>query len=538
MITTLHIKNIGIIDDLTIDLNEGLNILTGETGAGKTLIIDSLAIAAGGRFSKEMIRKGSDNSFVELNIFCPDSELAVDGNIIITREVFANGRNSCKLNGRLITVNELKEIMNKLVDIHGQSDNQLLLESKYHIGYLDNFIGSSINRIKEEYRTLYLEYKKVKTELANNYGDDKEKERRLDLLKYQLNEIDIANLKNGEDEELEAKRKLMVNSTKLQEGITEIKESLENNAVEGLSTAIRALEKIEEFGEDYKEKLEKLKGIYYETQELSRDFDSMFENIEFDEYEMENVQNRLDSIFSLKRKYGNSIEEILKYKEELEKEIYEIENLEEYISKLKNKLEALENKMNEKANEMDKIRIDYATKLSNNINKELQDLEMYNSKLEIKVETINEFNSNGLNKVEFFICTNIGEDSKPLAKIASGGEMSRVMLAIKSVLAETDEVPVLVFDEIDTGISGKAGKAVGEKLKKVSKTHQVICITHLAQIAAKGDYNYFIGKKVEEGKTLTNIKKLNEEETIEEIARISTGEITDISKEHAKELRK
>ncbi len=538
MITTLHIKNIGIIDDLTVNLNEGLNVLTGETGAGKTLIIDSLAIAAGGRFSKEMIRRGETYSYVELNIYCPNSDLAIDGNIIITREIYLNGRNSCKVNGRLVTVNELRDIMKKIVDIHGQQDNQLLLDPKYHIKYLDNFIGQELKNVKDEYIELYSEYKKVKMELQNNYGDEKEKERKLDLLRYQLNEIEQANLKIKEDEILEEKRNIMINSEKLQKNLADIDVNLSNQVIDGLSNSIRALEKIENYGDEYKEKLADLKNIYYEIQELARDFDNMREAVCFDEYERDEVEKRLDIMYSLKRKYGNSIEEILEYKDDIDKQIYEIENAEENNKKLRKKIAELEKQMVQQSNIMEEIRKIYAIQLTEKINNELKYLEMFNSTFEIRFERVEEFNANGLNKVEFYICTNIGEEAKPLIKIASGGEMSRLMLAIKSVLANTDEVPVLVFDEIDTGISGKAAKAVGEKLKIVSKAHQVICITHLAPIAAKGDFNYYISKNVKNDKTVTSIKQLNEEETINEIARIATGEITEISKKQAIELRK
>ena len=428
--------------------------------------------------------------------------------------------------------------MKKIIDIHGQQDNQLLLDSKYHIKYLDNFIGKELKEIKEQYMELYNEYKKLKNELQNNYGDEKEKERRLDLLKYQLKEIEQVDLKPKEDEELEEKRNIILNSEKLQVNLIDIDTNLSNQVIDGLSNSIRALEKIENYGEIYKGKLVDLKNIYYEIQELARDFENMREDVCFDEYERNEIEKRLDIIFSLKRKYGNSIEEILKYKENVSKQIYEIENVDEHNEKLRKSIAELEEKMKAQSKLMEEIRKKYAIVLSEKINKELKDLEMFNSVFEINVETIQEFNLNGLNKVEFFICTNIGDESKPLVKIASGGEMSRLMLAIKSVLASTDEVPVLVFDEIDTGISGKAAKAVGEKLKAISKTHQVICITHLAPIAAKGDYNYYITKNIKNEKTVTNIKQLNEEETINEIARIATGEVTEISKKQAIELRK
>ena len=538
MISTLHIKNIGIIEDLSIDFNEGFNVLTGETGAGKTLIIGALGFIAGGRFSKEMIRNGEKYSFIEASIFCPENPNSIDGNIIVSREVYTNGRNSCKVNGRLVTVNELKELMSNVIDIHGQQDNQNLLNSNKHILYLDDFIGKEILELKDEYSKLYKRYNEINAELDKNYGDDKEKERRLDLLNYQLEEIKNAKLKVGEDIKLNEEHNLMKNSEKLQENLQEIDENLNNQAVESVSNSIRCLEKISNCGEVYEEKLSELKNIYYEIQELARDISSMKEDIFFDEEQRDNVEKRLDEIFSLKRKYGNSIEEILEYKEKLEQEINEIENLDEINAKLKQEKEDVKKQMIELCSKMNLLRNEYAKIISNKINAELKDLEMSNATLRVAVEKIKDFNANGLDKVEFMICTNKGEEEKELCKIASGGEMSRVMLAIKTVLAEVDKVSTLVFDEIDTGISGKASKAVGEKLKTISNNHQVMVVTHSASIAAKGKYNYYISKKTTNEKTYTEIKKLNEEEVVEEIARISSGDITEISIAHAKELRK
>lgn len=538
MISTLHIKNIGIIEDLSIDFNEGFNVLTGETGAGKTLIIGALGIIAGGRFSRDMIRNGEKYSFVEASIFCPENPNSIDGNIIVSREIYANGRNSCKINGRLATVNELKEFMAELIDIHGQQDNQNLLNPSKHIAYLDDFIGNSILDLKTRYTELYKRYNEINNELDKNYGDDKEKERRLDLLNYQLKEIENAKLKIGEDLKLNEEHNLMKNSEKLQENLEEVDENLSNQAIESVSNSIRCLEKIAPCGEMYEEKLSELKNIYYEIQELARDVASMKEDIFFDEEERDNVERRLDEIFSLKRKYGNSIEEILKYKEELEAEINEIENLDEINNKLKKEKEAIKKQMLDLCAEMNLIREKYATIISNKINLELKDLEMGNATLRVAIEKLDNFNSNGLNKVEFMVCTNKGEEEKELCKIASGGEMSRIMLAIKTVLAEVDKVSTLVFDEIDTGISGKAAKAVGEKLKAISNNHQVMVVTHSASIAAKGKYNYYISKKTLNEKTYTEIRKLSEKEVLEEIARISSGDITDISIAHAKELRK
>ncbi len=540
MITTLHIKNIGIIDDLVIDFNNGFNVLTGETGAGKTLIVGSLGIITGGRFSKDMIRKGENYSFVEANIYCPESEIAIDGNIIVSREIYVNGRNSCKVNGRLVTVNELKKIMEKIIDIHGQQDSQNLLDVSKHICYLDEFAGEKIANLKKEYIELYTNHNDIERKLKQNYGDDKERERKLDLLQYQLKEIERANLKVGEEEDLREKHSLMKNSEKLQENLKNIDENLRLQAIEGVSVSIKCLEKIEDCGTIYTEKLSELKNIYYEIQELSRDISDMQKEVCFDTYERDDIEKRLDEIFSLKRKYGNSIEEILKYKDELESEINNIENMEDINNKLKNEKKKLEEKMNVMCNEMDIIRNDSALYLSKKINKELQELEMIHSKFSVHIEKIqeSEFNPNGLNKVEFMICTNTGEEEKELSRIASGGEMSRIMLAIKTVLADVDEVPILIFDEIDTGISGKAAKTVAEKMKIISSKHQVICVTHLASIAAKGDYNYYISKSVKDNKTTTSVRNLNEEETIKEIARIANGDITEVAIANARELRK
>ena len=539
MISTLHIKNIGIIEDLTVDLNTGFNVLTGETGAGKTLIIDSLNLACGGRFSKEIVRRGENFCLVELNIYLPQNENSIDGNIIISREIFLNGRNTCKINGRLVTVNELKEFMSKIIDIHGQNDNQTIMSKQEHINYLDNFIGKDLLNEKYEYQKLYNRYNEIKKELKENYGDEKEKQRKLDLLKYQLNEIEQANLKENEEDELNNERKKIMNSEKIYTCLTEVDSNLSESVIDGINLSIRALEKIEDIDDEYKNKLTDLKNIYYDVQELTRDISDLNSDVSFDESKRNEIEERLDCIYDLKRKYGNSISEIIEYKEQIKKDIYTIENLEEHNNKLKKELEDLTIKMSEKCSVLNKMRSKYSKVLNEKINKELKDLEMKNASfcVDIKYDESGNFNQNGLDDIEFLIATNVGDEAKPLIKIASGGEISRIMLAIKTVLADTDEVPILIFDEIDTGISGKAAKSVGEKIKIISQKHQVLCITHQANIAAKGDSNYFISKKVENEKTYTNIKLLNEAEVIEEIARISSGDITKNALEHAREMR-
>ena len=538
MISTLHIKNIGIIDDLNIDLNEGLNVLTGETGAGKTLIIDSIDIISGGRFSKEMIRKGETNSFVEICMYEPENENSIDGNIIVSREINSNGKNMCKINGRMVTVNELKNFMSKFIEIHGQNDNQSLLDNKFHLKYLDGFIGDKIIDIKNQYKGKYEKYLEIKQELKNNYGDEKERERKLDLLRYQFNEIEEANLKVNEEENLEEKRKLMLNSEKISKNLNEADIAIGENSIDSINIAIRALEKIENIDKKYEDISSNLKNIYYELQEISRDISEHKEDVYFDEQERNEVEERLDLIYNLKRKYGNDVQEILNYKDEIETEINHIENLDEYNNKLKKELKQLKEEMTKLAEKINKLRREYGKALSISINKVLEDLEMKNASINIHVDyNENEFFENGKDIVEFYINTNLGEDEKPLSKIASGGEMSRIMLAIKKVLADIDKMPVLIFDEIDTGISGKAAGAVAEKLNGISKNHQVLCISHLPSIAAIADYNYFISKKVINERTNTNIKLLNEEETLEEIARISSGEINEATIQYAMQLR-
>ncbi len=539
MINTLHIKNIGIIDDITINLNEGLNVLTGETGAGKTLIIGSLQILAGGRFSKDMIRNGQTVSYVEMDAYLPNMGYEND-TVIVSREINIKGKNTCKINGRLVTVSELKKFMNNIIDIHGQNDNQSILDISTHIDLLDEYALSKIKQSKEEYLKLYEEYLDIKSEISRNYGDEKEKQRKLDLLNYQVNEIENADLKVDEEEKLEERRTIIMSSEKIAINLSDAEKNLNDLAIDSINIAIKDIEKIEKYNDEYSKILSRLRDSYYEIQEAARDISYLNSDMYFDENEQNEIEERLMLIKSLKRKYGNNIKEILEYKEKLKQEIYDIENLEEYINTLKNKLNLVESEMFTTSKKMNEIRNEYAQKLCLKVNKEFEELEMKNAKFSVKIEFSDDkkFNKNGLDKIEFQIVTNVGEEPKSLIKIASGGEMSRFMLAIKGVLADVDKIPVIIFDEIDTGISGVAANATGEKIKKIARNHQVICVTHLASIAAKGDYNYYVCKEIESEKTKTKVKQLSENEVLEEIARISSGSITDISIKHAKELRK
>lgn len=430
--------------------------------------------------------------------------------------------------------------MKNIVDIHGQHENVSLLDESTHIKFLDNFAGKELKELKEKYINRYKRYLELKEEINKNFGDDKEKQRELDLLKYQNKEIEEVELKLGEEQELECVRTKILNSEKIANSLEEASIKISETAIDAVSLAIRALEKIDGIDKKYEVSLNSLKSIYYDIQELSRDIDEYKEEVYFDEEERNKIETRLDLIYMLKRKYGNSIEEILNYNEEIIERIENIENSEEYVNSLKEKLSELVKEMKKDSYKMNAIRIEKAKILEERINKELADLEMQNARFAVKIEfdQDNKFGLNGLDKVEFMISTNIGEDKKPLSKIASGGEMSRIMLAIKNVLADVDKVNIMIFDEIDTGISGTAANSVGEKLKSISNKHQVLCVTHLANIAAKGNYNYYISKEVKENRTKTSIKKLTEEETIREIARIASGNINEIAIEHAKVLRK
>ena len=485
-----------------------------------------------------MIRRGMSNSYVELCMYVPESEKAEDGNIIVSREITSSGKNMCKINGRMVTVNELKEFMKDFIEIHGQNDNQNLLDNKKHLNYLDSYSGEIITSLKESYKNYYNEYKDIVKKLKENFGDEKEKQRRIDLLQYQIKEIEEADLKINEEEELENQRKIIMNSEKIAENLETANNLIEENGIDNISLAIRALEKIESLDSKYEKATNDLKNVYYELQEVSRDISLYKDDTDFDEEERNIVEERLDLIHQLKRKYGNTIEEILQYKDEIQKELDKIENLEEYNIKLRKKKDELEKELNSLAKKIHEIRIASSKKLMYDIDEELKDLEMKNAKINIKVDYVeNEFFKDGKDIVKFYIITNVGEEEKELAKIASGGEMARIMLAIKKVLAEFDNTPVLVFDEIDTGISGNAANSVAKKLKSIANKHQVLCISHLPNIAAVADYNYFISKNVLENRTCTQIKLLQESEVLEEIARISSGEINDVTLEYAKRLR-
>lgn len=532
MLGQLHIKNIGIIDELTVNFEENLNIITGETGAGKSLIIDSINAITGSRVSKEIIRTGNDMAFVEACFFGEDEDT------ILSREIYQNGRSICKINGKMVTVTELKEVGEKLIDIHGQHDNQSLLNPKTHLELLDSFAGANLFKVKEEYSKTLEDYKEVSAKIKSNYGDEQERARRLDLLNYQIDEIEASKLKPSEEETLLARRKILMNSEKIAKALSTSHEIIENSVIDELNNITKNISSISDLDEKYNALLTQINDSYYNLQDAMSNVSDYISEIDFDENEQEEIEERLDLINNMKRKYGNTIEDILAYYDKVKEEKHFLENSEEIISKLKNEQAELIKKLNSLAEDITKKRKACAEKIEKQINLQMQDLEMKKAYLKFEFVKSQNYLEDGMDEVQLLICTNVGDELKPLSKIASGGEISRVMLAIKTVLGEYDSIPTMIFDEIDTGISGQAGKAVAEKLKIIGKTHQVICVTHLPSIVAVGNANYYIDKIVKDSQTKTQIKRLNEEEVIREIARIIAGnDITDSVLEHAKELR-
>lgn len=530
----LHIKNIGIIDDITINFEDGFNVMTGETGAGKSLIIGSIAAVTGSRVSKDILKTGAESALIEAYFFEKDRD------IILSREIFANGRNICKIDGQMAPLSVLKEIGESLIDIHGQHDNQSLLNPSLHLELLDKFIGEELTVIKSEYHGLLEKYKSIEKELSNNYGDEKDRTRKIDLLKYQINEIEEAKLKSGEEDELNYRRNIIMNSEKIVKALSNTYYNLNDIVIDNLGIAVHELSTIASFDDKYDSILLNLNEAYYMLKDsASETLDSM-NSVEFDENEQKEIEERLDLIYELKRKYGNDIGSILKYYEEISNELYKLQNSDEIINKLKIELEEITNKLNALSLKMRKIRRNKAKIICEKVNKELKELDMKNASIEFEFKELETYSSNGMDDVQLLISTNLGENPKPLSKIASGGEISRIMLALKNVFADIeDDIPCMIFDEIDTGISGQAAKVVAEKMRRISNNHQLICITHLPVIAAYASTNYYISKDVKNGKTSTNINKLNEEETVREIARILDGDdITPISIEHAKSLRK
>lgn len=556
MLEYLHIKNVALIDEQFINFGEGLNILTGETGAGKSMIIDSINFVLGERVSRDFIRKGAENAFVEVLFFIKNIKtinmieslnIEVDENnsLLISRELNKNGRTIFKINGKGATMNIIKEISSILIDIHGQHQHQSLLNDSKHIILLDQFCGNELQSLKDELHLEYQEYKNIQNDIKQLSGNEMERQQKIDIYRYQVDEIEAAKLKLGEEKELSNKKKLLSGAEKLISGIEEIGILLngDDNYIQGAVSQINRindlLKELSNIDISLSDLINQAENIELQIEDLSLNIRNYSRNIDHNPDELYEIETRLDLIYNLKKKYGSNIEEILKYYDKIKNQLDFIINSEAELKKLNQKLNLHRTKIIELCQKMSEIRKIKALQIEKQIEETLTELEMKSARFKIKLDQKEEFSENGFDKVEFLISANAGENLKPLAKIASGGEMSRVMLALKTVLADIDNIESLIFDEIDAGISGRTAQKVAEKMSFVSKNHQILCITHLPQIAAMADSHYLIEKLEQNNKTVTCIYDLNESESVSEIARLIGGAlITQTTITAAQEMKK
>lgn len=556
MISFLSIKDYALIDTLNADFHDGLNIITGETGAGKSIIIEAINMALGSRADTTFIRTGKDKSVIQLtlDILNPDiltllqqNDISTENNsILISREIYATGKSTCKINDKMVTVSLLNKICRRIVDIHGQYDHQSLLTSENHLNLLDLYNASEISIIKTSVRESYKEYIHHMHQLDNLLKTKEDSERKKDFLKYEHAEISSASLQLGEDQILNQKLMVLQNSEKIFNALSTSYELLQSDTDAVLSRLGKISVNMKEIME-YDQSLSTFETIIsdnlFQLEDLSSEMRKYKEQIQFSTHELNETQERLEAINLLKKKYGSSIETILQYKEKIEKEIHSIENADEAIANLKSKIHEIEKELSVQSEALTCIRKKTAAEIQLKISKELNELNFNHSEFVVQFKTATDFNgktaysSDGIDIVEFLISTNKGEPLKPLTKIASGGEISRIMLAFKRIIGDFDEISTMIFDEIDNGISGSTASIVGKKLSEISNNHQVICITHLPQIAAMGDSNYQIIKESSNDVTRTILKKLNSNETIKEIGRMLGGEnISDAAIKNAEDM--
>ncbi len=547
MIRELFIKNIAVIENLNIDFKAGMSALTGETGAGKSIIIDSINMILGNKADKSLIRYGEEKASVQA-IFDVDkgveaelSEQGIEceeGELIISRTLSSEGKSVCRINGLVVPLSLLREISSYLINIQGQHDNQALLTSQKHILFLDAYAGTE--DVFLEYKNLYTSLRDAEHRISELFMDDEERLRRVDLLEYQVSEIEEAALKENEEEELKEERDRIENAEKIAASVEEAKNSLYSDegisAYDGIYKAMKALERISGIDSEIDKAYSSLCDMVYSVQDIAHEITEFAENVEYDEERLNEIEERLGVYSKLKRKYGKTVEEINEFYENISEELKTLQSVDENIEKVKSEISEITKKITACAEKLSKIRKAAASSLQEKIETALHELNMEQAHFTVLVEELEEFAPSGKDRIEFLISANAGEPEKPLVKIASGGELSRVMLAIKSILAECDGVDTLIFDEIDTGVSGSAAQKIADKLAKISNFRQVICITHLPQLAAMADNHYYIEKNVEDCKTKTTVYLLEGNERVEEVARITGGELTEISRKHAKEL--
>ena len=551
MLSVLKIENIAIIESAEIEFSKGFNVLSGETGAGKSIILDSINAVLGFRTSRELIRTGANEARVTALFSCIDkkvegklSELSLplspDGTLLISRTISPD-KNVCKVNNALTNVSALREIGAELISIHGQQDNRELLNSETHIGYIDVIGG--LQKYVTEYRQAYEKLIEIKSQIKRLSGDKEEKARRIDILSYQIDEIEKAEINPGEWDKLKDRRNELLNFEKIQGSLSSAYSALNGGdsftgAVEMLSGAFRELSSVSSFSEDLDKLASKLGDLYYEATDISDSIRDAVSDDGFSQAELENIENRLDLLYKLSKKYGATEEEILLFAEKAQKELNEIsfsdEKLEELKEEYSSLLEKTKNFALKLSEERKKTSIDFSNKVCN----ELQYLDMPNVEFLVDFKEVSLY-ENGIDEAEFLISANVGEIPKPITKIASGGELSRIMLALKTVMANKDNIETMIFDEIDSGVSGRAALKVANKLKQVSNGKQVLCVTHLSQLMSYADAHYLIQKAVRDGKTYTGVTVLDSEGRKREIARIiSGGEVTQAQLENAEEMLK
>ena len=552
MLQELSIKDFAIIDEIQISFQPKMTVLTGETGAGKSIIIDALGLLAGGRGSTEFIRKGEKKAVIqglftlprEANTYNILEEYGIDsedGQIILQRDLYRGGRNICRINGMMVNLATLRKVGETLIDIHGQNEHQELMKPENHIDLLDEY-DKKTSELRNQYQVVYQNYRKLKLSMEKKEADEKAWAQRLDMLNFQVKEIGEAGLKINEEDELVEEKNKLDNFQAIHDALElsyQILSGEKIDVVGNLGNAMNELSDVSDLSENLQEINTKISDAFYSLEDAARDISDELDSMEWNGERLNEIEERLELIHQLKRKYGDTIEDILHYHIRIVKELREMENAEQNSEKQERQLsEALE-KVKELAIKLSKQRKKSAKKLEKMIHEQLSALYMDKAVFEVKFLNNSKLYSKGIDKVEFYIQTNPGEEMGPLAKIASGGELSRIMLALKTIFSQKMGVTSIIFDEVDTGVSGRVAQAIAEKISQISNNSQVLCITHLPQVAAIADNHYYISKSVNDGRTETSLKELDEKQKIREIARMLSGsEITELTLKHAEELIK
>lgn len=549
MLRELRLNNLAIIKNLDLEFNDKFIALTGETGAGKSIILNGISLLIGERSHTDMIRNGAQALFAEGVFELNENqkkrldELGFeieDDELIITRYFDRNAKSKITVNGSRMTLSRLKELMVNIIDLVGQHEHQFLLNSDYHLHLLDRFLDDEGKMLSKKIRESVNKIKKLNLQIGNIEEEKSKIAEKKDILEFQLNEINSLELKENEDNELEEEYKILFNAGKISEKLEETSQFLkegEFSILTALGRAKRNLEQLSDLSESYSELYDKIESVLYEVEEISYSVDNFVGDVEIDDKKLEKIVERIDNINKLKLKYGSTITEILEYRDKIEKDLSLVNFESEELENLKKEKSELVGQYFQDSERLSEIRERIAENLQNTVDVQLDDLNMENAKFKVEITKTQEITIYGIDNAEFMIAANVGETFKPLAKIASGGEISRIMLALKTVFSAVDNISVLIFDEIDTGISGETVRRVAEKLRELSKNTQIICVTHSPQIAGKAQQQFFIKKEIENNFTETKVHELNTEERIREIARIISGDnITEASINHAKEI--